>query len=126
MRLPHGKSNESEATFKEEKRKEEKEDTCSCSDEEEAKFVIRLDRGSGKYKGKIPFKCIKCGRVGTMHLSVLIRKQRIKLKRQRKPKQITGRKGRDSIENNFMLSKIAVHLKAHMNPQMKKEPLNLC
>ena len=61
--------------------------------------------------------------LGTMHQSVLTR---IRLKRQRKPKQITGRKGRDSIENHFMLSKIAVHLKTQMNPQMKKEPLNLC
>ena len=62
--------------------------------------------------------------LGIMHLSVLIRKQRIGLKRQRKKK--TGRKGRDSIEDHFMLSKIAVHLKTQMNPQMKKEPLNLC
>ena len=53
-----------EAAFKAEKRKEEKEDTCSCSEEEEAKFVRRLDRGSGKFKGKLPFKCFNCGRVG--------------------------------------------------------------
>ena len=33
-------------------------------DEEEAKFVKKLDRGSGKYKGKLPFKCFNCGRVG--------------------------------------------------------------
>ena len=59
-----------------------------------------------------------------MLLSVLIRKQRIRLKNQRKPYQRMGRKGRDSIENHFMLSKIAVHLKTQMNPQMKKEPLN--
>ena len=51
-----------EATFKAEKRKEEKEDTCSCSDEDEAKFVRRFDRSSGKYKGKLPFKCFDCGR----------------------------------------------------------------
>ena len=43
----------------------------------------------------------------TTHLSVLIRRQRIRLKNQRKPYQRTGRKGRDSIENHFMLSKIA-------------------
>ena len=59
MRLPQRKSNMREETFKVEKIKEEKEDTCSCSDEEEAKFVRRLDRGSGKYKGKLPFKCFK-------------------------------------------------------------------
>ena len=60
-----------------------------------------------------------------MLISVLIRRQRIKLKRQRKPYQRTGRKGIDTGENHFMLSKIAVHLKTQMKPQMKKEPLNL-
>ena len=63
---------------------------------------------------------------GTMLQNVPIRELRTNHKRQRKPKQITGIKGRDLIENRFMLSKIAVHLKAQMNPQMKKEPLNLC
>ena len=64
MRLPQRKSNVREAAFKTENKKEEKEDICSCSDEEEAKFVRKLDRGSGKYKGKIPFKCFNCGRFG--------------------------------------------------------------
>ena len=64
MRLPQRKSNMREAAFKAEKCKEEKEDIFSCSDEEEAKFVRKLDRGSGKYKGNIPFKCFNCGRVG--------------------------------------------------------------
>ena len=53
-----------EAAFNAEKSKEEKEDTCSCSDEEEAQFVRRLDRGSEKYKGKLPFKYFNYGRVG--------------------------------------------------------------
>ena len=56
MRLPQINSNVREAAFKTEKNKEEKKDICSCSDEEEAKFVRKLDRGSGKYKGKLPFK----------------------------------------------------------------------
>ena len=34
------------------------------SDEEEDNFVIKLKRGQGKYKGKLPFKCFKCGRIG--------------------------------------------------------------
>ena len=53
-----------DTTFKIVKSKEEREDTCSCSDEEESKFFRRLDRGSGKFKGKIPFKFFSCGRVG--------------------------------------------------------------
>ena len=61
MRLPQRKSNVREGTFKIEKNKEEKEDVCSFSDEEEAKFVRKLDRGLGKYKGKISFKCFNCG-----------------------------------------------------------------
>ena len=33
-------------------------------DEILAKFVRRLTKGSGKYKGKFPFKCFNCGKVG--------------------------------------------------------------
>jgi hypothetical protein len=36
----------------------------SESDVEEANFVRKLKRGSGKYKGKLPFKCFNCGEVG--------------------------------------------------------------
>jgi len=28
-----------------------------------ANFVKRLPRGTGSYKGKIPLKCFKCGRI---------------------------------------------------------------
>ena len=64
MRLPQNNPSTREAAFKTEKKKEEKEDICSCSDEEEAKLVKKLDRGSGRYKGKLPFKCFNCGKVG--------------------------------------------------------------
>ncbi len=33
-------------------------------DEIEAKFVRRLTKGSGKYKGKLPFKSFNYGKVG--------------------------------------------------------------
>jgi hypothetical protein len=33
-------------------------------DEEEANFVMKLKRGSRKHKGKIPFICFNCGKVG--------------------------------------------------------------
>jgi hypothetical protein len=36
----------------------------SDSNEEEAHFVRKLKRGIDKYKGKLPFKCFNCGRVG--------------------------------------------------------------
>lgn len=64
MRLPEGKLNVREETFKVDKFMKEKEDTCSWSDEEEAKFIRRLDKGMGKYKFKLAFKCFNCGRVG--------------------------------------------------------------
>ena len=32
--------------------------------EEEAKFVRKLKKGIGKYKGKLPLKCFECGRIG--------------------------------------------------------------
>ena len=33
-------------------------------EKEEAKFVRKLKRGTGKYKDKLPFKCFNCGRIG--------------------------------------------------------------
>ena len=51
-------------TFKADKCREEKEGTCSCSDEEETKFVTIFEKFTYEYKGKIPFKCFNYGRVG--------------------------------------------------------------
>lgn len=33
-------------------------------DVEEANFIKKLQKGSRKYKGKLPFKCFNCGNVG--------------------------------------------------------------
>ena len=32
--------------------------------DEEALFISKLERGTGKYKGKLPLKCFNCGRIG--------------------------------------------------------------
>ena len=34
------------------------------SDVEEVNFIKKLQKASGKYKGKLPFKCFNCGKVG--------------------------------------------------------------
>jgi hypothetical protein len=33
-------------------------------DDIEEKIVRRLKKGSGKYQGKLPFKCFNCGKIG--------------------------------------------------------------
>ena len=33
-------------------------------EEDEVNFVKNLERGTGRFKGKLPFKCFLCGRVG--------------------------------------------------------------
>ena len=33
-------------------------------DDEEALFIKKLEKGTGKYKGKLPLKCFNCGRIG--------------------------------------------------------------
>ncbi len=58
MGISKDQSSSREASFKAEK------STESDMDEIEAKFVRRLKTGSGKYKGKLPFKCFNCGKVG--------------------------------------------------------------
>jgi hypothetical protein len=47
-----------EASFKADKNED------SEPDEIEEKFVRRLKKGSGKYQGKLPFKCFNCGKIG--------------------------------------------------------------
>ena len=58
MRIVKDKPTSREASFKADKNED------SELDEIEAKFVKRLKKGSGKYKGKLPFKCFNCGRIG--------------------------------------------------------------
>jgi hypothetical protein len=58
MRITKGKSSTRETYFKVEK------NTYSDIDEIEANFVRRLKKGSDKYKGKFPFKCFNCGKIG--------------------------------------------------------------
>jgi hypothetical protein len=58
MRINKDKSNTREASFKEDKNAD------SEFDDIEAKFVRRLKKGSGKYQGKLPFKCFNCGKIG--------------------------------------------------------------
>jgi hypothetical protein len=57
MRINKDKSITREASFKEDK------NTDSDLDDIEAKFVRRLKKGSGKYQGKLPFKCFNCGKI---------------------------------------------------------------
>ena len=61
--LPKG-----EAAFKVIKKTNQKQKTHTNhneeSDEEEANFVKKLQKGSGKYKGKLPFKCFNYGIIG--------------------------------------------------------------
>jgi hypothetical protein len=69
MRTGNNKSTKDEIAFKEFKTKiNQKQKPQSChheeSDVEETNFIRKLQKGSGKYKGKLPFKCFNCGKVG--------------------------------------------------------------
>jgi len=57
MRVSKDKHTTREASFKADKISDTE------MEEFEAKFVRRLKTGSGKYKGKFPFKCFNCGKV---------------------------------------------------------------
>jgi hypothetical protein len=57
MRIVKDKPTSREASFKVEKNEDSK------PDEIEEKFVKRLKKGSGKYRGKLPFKCFNCCRI---------------------------------------------------------------
>ena len=59
-----GPSDMREATFKALGREEISESGHISEEEEEANFVKDLQWGSGWFRGKLPFKCFSCGRVG--------------------------------------------------------------
>jgi hypothetical protein len=58
MIITKGKSTTREASFKVDK------NIDSDIDEIEANFVRRLKKESGKYEGKLSFKCFNCGKIG--------------------------------------------------------------
>jgi hypothetical protein len=58
MRIVRDKPTSRETSFKANKNEDFE------PDEIEAKFVKRLKKGSSKYKGKLPFKCFNCGKIG--------------------------------------------------------------
>ena len=58
-----GPSDMRESTFKALGREELNESGHISEEEEEANFVKNLQRGSGRFRGKLPFKCFACGRV---------------------------------------------------------------
>ena len=72
MRTEQEKPSRKEATFKVSKKtkrnnlKEKPYSSCNgdLDDEEEANFVINMKRGTGKFKGKLPFEWFSCGRIG--------------------------------------------------------------
>ena len=51
-------------TSKEKPKSEYNSDDDESDNEEDANFVRKLKRGTGKYKGKLPLKCFECGRIG--------------------------------------------------------------
>ena len=62
-----GPSQVKEVAFKACEKGKEKEvlnESSYISEEEEENFVRRLQLGTGRFKGKITFKCFDCGRVG--------------------------------------------------------------
>jgi hypothetical protein len=58
MRIVKDKPTSREASFKADKNEDSK------PNEIEEKIVKRLKKGLGKYKGKLPFKCFNCGKIG--------------------------------------------------------------
>eukprot|EP00253_Pinus_taeda_P001781 PITA_01781 len=60
-----GPSDKREAAFKASGKGEYYEASYTPEEEEEeSNFVRNLQRGSGRFRGKLPFKCFACGRVG--------------------------------------------------------------
>ena len=59
MRTGQNGSSKGEAAFKASLKNQSKN-----PNDEESFYTNKLERGTGKYKGKLPLKCFNCGRVG--------------------------------------------------------------
>eukprot|EP00253_Pinus_taeda_P021736 PITA_21736 len=59
-----GPSDRREAAFKASGKGDYNELGHMSEEEEESNFVKNLQRGTGRFRGKLPFKCFACGRVG--------------------------------------------------------------
>ena len=65
MRIGQNGQSKREATFKASKEpKALSKNQSEDSDDEEALFIKKLERGTRKCKGKLPLKCFNCGRIG--------------------------------------------------------------
>ncbi len=58
-----GPSNRREVSFKASGKGDYYESGHVSKEEEESNFVKNLQRGTGRFRGKLPFKCFACGRV---------------------------------------------------------------
>eukprot|EP00253_Pinus_taeda_P009420 PITA_09420 len=59
-----GPSDMREAAFKASRKGDYYESEHMSEEEEESNFVKSLQRGTGRFRSKLPFKCFACGRVG--------------------------------------------------------------
>jgi hypothetical protein len=67
IRTGNDKSSKKEISFKEYKVRQDqktKHDLSDISDEETVNFIKKLEKGTRKYKGKIPQICFNCGKIG--------------------------------------------------------------
>lgn len=73
MRVGIERSEPKEVAFKVSKKDKEHKDHQDWSiyeyDQKLAQLARKLKFGSGKYKGKFPFKCFDCGRIGNFYSS---------------------------------------------------------
>jgi hypothetical protein len=51
-------------------------ESLKMKEEEEANFIKKLKKGSGKFKGKLPFKRFNCGKIGHFANKCLYPKQK--------------------------------------------------
>ena len=59
MRMGQNEPSRKEAAFKARSKNQ-----LENLDDEEALFIKKLEKGTGKYKGKLPLKCSNYGRIG--------------------------------------------------------------
>ena len=115
MRTGNNGSSRKEATFKSSLKNQ-----SENPNDEKSLFINKLERGNGKYKGKLLLKCFNCGRIGHFSLNVpTLNKMRMKIRKLRRSERVNQETRKNPMGKRKLFTPCKT-VKIHMEVKLKK------